>query len=99
MDEVVNNRERLRFEYSSDGAVAELVYQLHSGRLRLIHTEVPNELEGRGLGGKLVSAAIDYAEQHGLVVAPYCEFARAWLQRHPDVAGRVTIEWPPDESP
>src|SRR4051794_20744802 len=96
---VVNNRQRMRFEIVLDGALAELVYQLHDGRLQLIHTEVPDALEGRGLGGQLVTAAIDYAAAHDLVVEPYCAFARSWLERHPDTAGRVTIEWPTDLSP
>jgi hypothetical protein len=26
-------------------------------------------------------------------VVPICSYARAWLQRHPDVAGTVTIDW------
>ena len=94
MTDVVNNREKMRFETNIDGVVAELIYQLHAGRLYLIHTEVPSELERRGLGGELVTAAIDDADAHGLIVVPYCPFAREWLERHPDVAGRVTIEWP-----
>jgi predicted GNAT family acetyltransferase len=97
--DVVNNRDRMRFEIDIDGVVAELVYRLHDGRLQLIHTGVPDELEGRGLGGQLVAGAIDYAVEHGLVVVPYCDFARGWLERHPEVASRVTIEWPTDLSP
>src|SRR5262245_5698065 len=64
MGDVVNNRDKLRFEITVDGSLAELVYELHADRLRLIHTEVPPELEGRGLGGQLVTAAIEYAAAH-----------------------------------
>jgi hypothetical protein len=24
---------------------------------------------------------------------PLCPFARSWLQRHPDSASRVTVDW------
>ena len=58
----------------------------------LVHTEVPDALAGRGLGGRLVTAALDRAEREGLTVVPWCPFARDWLQRHPDAASRVDID-------
>lgn len=32
---------------------------------------------------------------------PDCPYARTWLERHPDVAARVTIDWtsPPPTPP
>jgi predicted GNAT family acetyltransferase len=59
----------------------------------LVHTEVPDSLGGRGLGGKLVLAAIDKAAQDGMTLVPLCPFARAWLERHPAEAARVPIDW------
>ena len=88
---VVDNEAESRFEVSIDGHVAELVYRRHGDRLVLAHTGVPDELEGRGVGGMLVNAAIERAVEQGLTVVPMCPFARRWLERHPDVAGRVTI--------
>ena len=88
---VVDNEAESRFEVSIDGHVAELVYRRHGDRLVLEHTGVPDELEGRGVGGMLVNAAIERAVEQGLTVVPQCPFARRWLERHPDVAGRVTI--------
>jgi len=88
---VVDNEAESRFEVSIDGHVAELVYRRHGDRLVLAHTGVPDELEGRGVGGMLVNAAIERAVEQGLTVVPQCPFARRWLERHPDVAGRVTI--------
>ena len=88
---VVDNEAESRFEVSVDGHVAELVYRRHGDRLVLAHTGVPDELEGRGVGGMLVNAAIERAVEQGLTVVPQCPFARRWLKRHPDVAGRVTI--------
>ncbi len=94
MSDVVNARERMRFETERGGHVAHLDYVRRGDRLVLVHTEVPDDLEGHGLGGALVRAAIDYAADHTLVVEPQCPFAREWLRRHPDVASRVTIDWP-----
>jgi predicted GNAT family acetyltransferase len=89
---VVNNEAAGRFELTEAGHLAELVYRRDGDRLVLVHTEVPTELEGKGIGGILVTAAIDFAEQHGLVVVANCPFARGWLERHPDVAGRVKMQ-------
>ena len=62
----------------------------------IVHTEVPDALSGRGITGVLIQKAIETAADAGLVVVPL-SFAE-WLERHPEVAGRVTIDWP-DESP
>jgi uncharacterized protein len=59
----------------------------------LIPTEVPVELEGRGLGGALVAAAVDRAAREGMTVVPLCPFARGWLQRHPETAAKAVIDW------
>ena len=83
-----------RFVLEVDGHEAELLYKLHGDRLTLIHTGVPDELGGRGLGGVLVQAAIDRAAAEGLTVIPECPFARSWLEKHPDQAARVTIVQP-----
>jgi uncharacterized protein len=90
---VVDNPAESRFEFRADGHLAELVYRRHGRRLVLIHTEVPPELEGRGIGGALVTAAIDQAVRDGLTVVPLCPFARSWLERHPDAASRAAIDW------
>ena len=89
---VVDNEDASRFELSVDGHVAELVYRRNGERLVLLHTGVPDELEGRGLGGILVTAAVERALQEGLTVVPSCPFARRWLARHPEVASRVPID-------
>jgi predicted GNAT family acetyltransferase len=91
---VTDNPSAKRFELVEDGQLAELVYRFDGDRMVLIHTEVPEALEGRGLGGQLVRAAIGHAAERGIILVPRCPFARRWLERHPDEAGRVTIEWP-----
>jgi uncharacterized protein len=93
--QVVNDTAAGRFEAGVDGARAELVYQAEGDRLVLLHTEVPVELEGHGIGGLLVGAAVDHAAARRLTIVPRCPFARTWLERHPDAAGRVTIDWSP----
>ena len=94
--EITDNPGASRFETTTGGHLAELRYRRRAGRLVLLHTEVPAELEGHGIGGSLVAAAVDRAIRENLTVVPLCPFAHGWLERHPGVAARATIEWGPD---
>ena len=91
--QVVDRPDLGRFELTMDGHTAELVYRIVGEHLVLVHTEVPEALEGRGIGGALVEAALDRSVRDGLTVVPRCPFARHWLERHPDRAAQVPIDW------
>jgi predicted GNAT family acetyltransferase len=93
MSDVVDNVAEERFELTEDGHLAELVYHVHGARLTLIHTEVPDELGGRGIGGFLVQASLDRARRDHLTIVPTCPFARSWLEKHRDAAAGITIDW------
>jgi uncharacterized protein len=90
-----NRESEHRFVVVIDGHEAELVYDRGPEQLVLVHTGVPDELEGKGVGAVLVQSAVDFAAREHLVVVPRCPFARRWLKRHPEVAETVPIEWPP----
>jgi predicted GNAT family acetyltransferase len=81
---IQNNVAKHRFETTVDGHLNLLDYQQHSGVLVLVHTEVSPELQGRGIAGKLVQAALDYARANKLKVDPQCEYAAAYMQRRPE---------------
>jgi uncharacterized protein len=91
--EVTDNTGNSQLEIHADGAIAELVYRTRANRLVLVHTEVPEALGGRGLGGELVKAAISKAAASGMTIVPVCPFARGWLEKHPGAAGEVPIDW------
>jgi uncharacterized protein len=91
--QVTDNQAESRFELDTDGHIAVLMYRRNGKRLVLIHTDVPAELEGRGIGGRLVVTAIDRAAREGLTIVPLCPFARSWLERHADEAARAAIDW------
>jgi len=82
-----------RFVVRAEGAEAELVYRVRESRLFLIHTGVPQSLGGRGIGGRLMRAAIRRAESEHLTIVPWCPFARRWLKEHPDEAGSVRVDF------
>jgi predicted GNAT family acetyltransferase len=91
---VTDNPDRRRFELVVDGHLAELTYRFDGDRMVLVHTGVPGELEGKGIGGQLVRAAVEHAAERGIILVPRCPFARGWLEKHPDVADGARIEWP-----
>jgi uncharacterized protein len=94
---VADAPERRRFEVSVDGEAAGfLVYREKSGLLALIHTEVDERFEGRGLGGRLARFALDQARGRGLAVLPFCPFVNAWMQRHPEYTDLVPAEYRPN---
>ena len=90
---VTDNQDDSQLEIRADGELAELIYRTRAGRLILMHTGVPESVSGRGIGGELVRAAISKAAAEGMTVVPVCPFARSWLERHPDEAAKVPIDW------
>ena len=81
------------------GSVAELVYELEGDRLLLVHTGVPEPMGGKGVGGALVRAAVRKAADEGLVVVPWCPFARRWLLHNPESAEGIRIDWASEPVP
>lgn len=82
--QVLNSPQRGRFEIQVEGHTAELTYSLDNEAITLIHTTVPPELEGRGIGSRLAKAGLNYARQNGLKVIPLCSFVRSYLEKHPE---------------
>ncbi|MEO7709505.1 MAG: GNAT family N-acetyltransferase [Caldimonas sp.] len=78
--------DRSRFESSVDGHLCRADYLLADGVMELTHTEVAAAVEGRGVGGELIEAALDHARAQGLKVRPLCSFARRYMDDHPETA-------------
>lgn len=68
-----------------DGHRAQVEYEITEGTLDILHTFVPQQLEGRGIASQLVQFVYDYAVEKGLKPAATCSYARAWLMRHPNL--------------
>ena len=83
---VRDNTERHRFELDADGHVAYSNYSRAGNVLTILHTEVPKELEGHGVGSTLIRGVLDIARAQGLKVVPICPFAKAYIERHPEYA-------------
>ena len=81
-DTVVDNKEHRRFEMEIEGRIAFVAYRLNDGVVMLDHAEVPPELEGRGIGGRLVKATLEAVRAQGAKVVPRCSFVAAYVRRH-----------------
>lgn len=82
--DIRHNAAEQRFEASVGGRLARADYRLVDGVMRMFHTEVPAEFEGRGIAAKLVRAALDHARASGLKVQPACSYVRSYMRRHPE---------------
>jgi uncharacterized protein len=83
--QVTHNAAARRFETVVDGLLGRCDYRMHGDTMMLVHTEVPPQLEGRGIASRLVRAAFDHAKANGMDVLPVCSYVSAWTRRHPEV--------------
>jgi len=80
---VADNADGSRYEIRIDGKPAGVLqYRLQPGLIELVHTEIDEEFEGRGLGSRLISFALDDARKRGLAVLPFCPFVNDYIRRH-----------------
>ena len=82
--EIVDNIARSRYEYVVDEKTAFIDYHRNDGVITLSYAKVPPELEGRGIGGRMVLAALDDIRARGEKVIPQCGFVAAVMRRHPE---------------
>lgn len=83
MSEVKLNTEKNRFELQMDETMAIIEFdKLEPNVLDLTHTEVPEELSGKGVGSKLVVGALDYIRDNGLKLIPSCSFIKSYIDKH-----------------
>lgn len=81
--EVIDNKEKNRFEASVNGELAIVEYSLMDEIISITHTEVPKALAGQGVGSKLTEAVLKHVEERGLKVKPLCPFIKKYIDKHP----------------
>lgn len=65
--------------------VALMTYTWAAPKLITIeHTEVNEELEGKGIGRHLVERAVEFAREKESKINPQCRFANAIIRRTPE---------------
>ncbi|MGI9530536.1 N-acetyltransferase [Lutimonas sp.] len=78
-----DNREKKRYELKYKGHIAFIDYILAKGNIYLTHTDVPTELEGQGVGSRMVLQALVDIKKKELILIPLCPFVAGYLKKHP----------------
>jgi len=82
--EVTHNAAQQRYELPVEHGLAIAVYRQQGDARVFTHTEVPPEDEGKGIGARVVKAALEDTRQHGFKIVPACSFVVAYVRRHPE---------------
>lgn len=80
--DVVDNAEARRFELYVGSEVAFIQYADRHGTVALMHTEVPEALEGMGVGSALARGALDLLSERDADVLPFCPFVHDFIRKH-----------------
>jgi predicted GNAT family acetyltransferase len=83
-DNFRDNEARNRFELDVGGTIAFVIYRKSPGAITLVHTEVPPELGGQGIGSKLARATLDATRAQGRKLTVECGFIRNFMAKHPE---------------
>ena len=83
---VVDNPAQSRFELDLGDGVAVAYYKVDGDRIALLHTEVPQELSGRGIGSRLAKGVFEALRERRLGVVAKCPFMASYAARHPEYA-------------
>jgi predicted GNAT family acetyltransferase len=88
--EVRLNADAHRFEIAVGGTqVGYARFRDQDGVRTFTHTEIDRSVEGQGLGGRLVRAALDQTREAGLQVEPQCPFVRKFIEKHEEYGDLV----------
>lgn len=81
---LIDNYESKRYEMHIGEFVPRIEYILAKDKIYLTHTEVPKELEGKGIASALVKKVLKDIEGRNLTLIPLCPFVAAYIKRHPE---------------
>jgi uncharacterized protein len=82
---VVNNEKLMHFEIHQGSDIAFLEYRFYKKDIAFMHTQVPENMEGKGVASALASYAFKFAKEHNKPVMVYCPYVAVYLKRHPEL--------------
>ena len=90
--DVRNNESDHQFEAKVEGGLALMTYQRDGDRITFIHTEVPEQAEGKGVASALGKRALAYAREQNLRVVAQCSYLAGYVKKHHDQYGDLLDE-------
>lgn len=88
---IIHNEASNRFEMEEEGLTAYIRYTAFDGGLDIVSTQVPAELEGRGIAATLTQFVLEYARSKRLIIIPTCSYTAVYLKRHPEYKDLVVL--------
>lgn len=82
-DNFRDNEAGNRFELDVEGTTAFVTYRKSPDAITLVHTEVPPELGGKGVGSKLARVTLDAVRAQGRKLSVECDFIRNFMGKYP----------------
>lgn len=83
--QLIHNKEKKQYEFHIENHIPKIEYIVNNlQNVYLTHTEVPRELEGKGVGKQLVEKVLIDIEKNGMHVVPLCPFVSAYIRRNPE---------------
>ncbi len=88
---IINNDKQSQLELHLDNEIAVLQYRFLDDKIWLMHTEVPESLEGKGIASALAHYAFEWAKAQQKKVKVICPFVAIYLKRHPEYESVVDL--------
>jgi len=70
-----------KFSMDINGEEAKVEYTIRDGKMHLIHSEVPYQLRGKGIGKVLVEKAFEQLTNEGFEAVAICSYIKAIARR------------------
>ena len=78
--------------FSQDKKAGKMDISVADGKLRVYHTEVAAEYEGKGFAKLLLNELISYAKENSLRIIPLCPYVLSQFKRHPEEYANVWLK-------
>ncbi|MBC7745872.1 MAG: N-acetyltransferase [Flavobacterium sp.] len=81
--DLIDNKDEHSYELWVEKKRSFINYNLQNNQSVLLHTEVPEELQDRGIAAALVEKTFQYLESKNMKVVPICSYIRTYLKQNP----------------
>lgn len=89
---IVNNAAKQQFVVTLQSAEATVSYDKKGGEITFIHTNVPKEFQGRGVGKLLAQHVFTYANDNTLKVVCKCHFLAKYYEDNLDKFKNLQVQ-------
>ncbi len=86
---LIDNEVANQYEFHIEGHIPRIEYiktpkEKTTQKIFLTHTEVPQALEGKGIGSAIIKQTLEEIKKNDWTLVPLCPFVAAYIKRHPE---------------